>query len=672
MKNTLRFIFLLFCITTFAQQNKVDSLKNLLTHQSDREKIDTYLDISKQKVPPDTSIFYLDKALILSKKIYFDSIYPIQFAKCIANYFKGDLKNAKKEIRKALGREKFTKNPDATNGHINMLLGVLNEAENNVDSAKYFYDKVILKLKDNNSKKAIEILSSTYTNYANVFLKSGKYEKAIQIYLNSEKKSASVGDDQNRLISLNNIAGCYKEIKMYDKSINYYKEALIFANKNNDYQNLGAINLGIGEIYTLKNDYDNALVYFLKAKEILQKTEFRSVLNIAYQNLAQIYLRKDDFSKAKLYSEKATKGIGLIKDDFSKASILLTEVNILEKEKNYQKALNTVNKVIALTKKNQYQNLLKESIIEKIKILKILRKTNSLPPLYDELLTLKDSILNKENLKVISEVETKYQTEKKEKENLLLKNQATANALTITKQQQKTTALIATLSIISLLFFGSFFVFKQRQKSQKQRLIIEKLEAKENERNRLAGNVHDSLAGYLRKTMTKVDNLNKELKNPTLDQIGNSLEKAYDKARNISQEYQKLNFNKIPFKKYVTSLLFERQELYHINIDDEGLNDIDWSYVKPEIKVEFYRILQEALINISKHAKASNIIVSFTLKQKNLYMQVIDDGIGLDISQSFESVGLSNIQARIKDLNGTMNIKSQQNSGFELKVSIPV
>ncbi|PHR72543.1 MAG: hypothetical protein COA67_04665 [Lutibacter sp.] len=244
--------------------------------------------------------------------------------------------------------------------------------------------------------------------------------------------------------------------------------------------------------------------------------------------------------------------------------------------------------------------------------------------------------------------------------------------MVITNQQKKSTILYTALGSSLLLIFGGVFLFKTRQKSQKQELIIEKLEAKENERNRLAGNVHDSLAGSLRTAMIRVDNLNKELKNDALYEVGDTIELAYNKARTISKEYQKLNFDTITFKNYIKSLLFERQELYQITIDDVGIDTVDWKTINTEIKTEFYRILQEALLNIHKHANAKNVTVAFSLDKKNVQMNIKDDGLGMDISESFESVGLSNIQSRIEDLNGKLKIDSSPNNGFELMVFIPV
>ena len=140
-KNILTILALLLFPLLHAQD--FETLKKRLKTETDRQKIETCLDISEQPVSRDTALVYLDKALETAKKIRFDSIYPIIFAKSAAYYMKGDFVKAKKEIRKGFKVYKYTANPDRTLAHINMLLGVFSEAMNRKDSAKYYYEKVI-------------------------------------------------------------------------------------------------------------------------------------------------------------------------------------------------------------------------------------------------------------------------------------------------------------------------------------------------------------------------------------------------------------------------------------------------------------------------------------------------------------------------------------------------
>ncbi|MCF6306919.1 MAG: hypothetical protein L3J09_03080 [Flavobacteriaceae bacterium] len=107
----------------FGQQNpSFKELRQRLSQETDREKIETYLDISELTIPSDSVLKYLNEALLVSERIKFDSIYPIQFAICVSYYMKGDFNKAKQEIRKGLKNYNITKNPEGTLGHINMLL----------------------------------------------------------------------------------------------------------------------------------------------------------------------------------------------------------------------------------------------------------------------------------------------------------------------------------------------------------------------------------------------------------------------------------------------------------------------------------------------------------------------------------------------------------------------
>src|SRR5690606_1509257 len=122
---------LVICLFFFTfqpvQGQDLEALKKRLQTEADRRKIELYLAISELSIPQDTVLYYLNKALFVTKKIQFDSIYPLQFAKSASYFMDGDFEKAKREIRKGFNSYKWTDYPNATLGHINMLLGAFNE-----------------------------------------------------------------------------------------------------------------------------------------------------------------------------------------------------------------------------------------------------------------------------------------------------------------------------------------------------------------------------------------------------------------------------------------------------------------------------------------------------------------------------------------------------------------
>ncbi|PHS63958.1 MAG: hypothetical protein COB12_08850 [Flavobacterium sp.] len=658
--NKILFVLLaLIAFTSLGQNNlSFEDLKQRLSQETDREKIETCLDISELAIPPDSALVYLNKALLVSEKIAFDSIYPIQFKKSAFLYVKGDYIKAKSEIRKGLKNYKYTENPKGTLGHINMLLGVFNEAINEVDSATFYYDKVIERLTSDNSPKAIEVLSITFTNYANISLKEGNYNSALEIYQKAEKMSKSVGDKRNQLIALNNIASCYKEIKKYDLALEYYQKSLLLSKEIKDFKYEGAANVGIGEVYYFKNDYDNALNHLLEAKGILETTEFKSVLHLSFEALAKTYFKKGNSSKARYYSNKALLGLENVLDDFAKVDILVTNARLDINDKQYAKALKSVDKALEISKRNNYLDSEKDCISIKIEIFKKQQKLNELPPLYDELIIIKDSILNTENLKSINELETKYQTEKKEKENLQLKKDKVEQALVLEKETQRkwffgALAIVAILSVILIVFYAKNKKQKMLYKSQ-----LDIAKAKQMEHQRIATDLHD----YKVKTLEEIES---ELKKEGKIQLANKVEKIKENIRKLSKELSHISFDESEFDDQIITLLasYSSEE---IKIHEEGLNDISWKTLNDTIKQNLFLVIREGISNSYNHSEAKNVYLKFQKNGTQLNVTITDDGKGFD--EMTPGIGFTNMKMRINELNGKIKINSQKNKGTQIGI----
>ena len=665
------FIFLnLFVSPVFAQNTKVDSLKKRLLTETKREQIETYLDISEQPIPRDTAIFYLHKALENAKKIHFDSIYPIQFAISASYFVKGDMKSAKNEIRKGFKTYKFTKNPPGTLGHINMLLGVFCEANNQIDSAKYYYDKVIKNLKDRKTERARDILSTTYTNYANLYLKTANYKKAIEIYLRADKLSKETGDTKNRIITLNNIAGCFKEMNQYDKAIDYYNEALTLAKQSNDTQNIGSVNIGLGQVYLLKNEYDKALSGFAKAEKILKTIGFKSLLSIAHQGMAEAYLHKKDYKKAKFFSDKALKNINEINDEFSKVSVLLT-VSLVDKANNrYNDALKIIDKALSISQKNNYLNLEKECLREKINILKLQNDTKLLPSLYEKYISLKDTILNKENVKAINDLETKYQTEKKERK--IAQQQNIIKVKELETQKANTRNLLLIIGLLSALIIA-FLVWRRYRAEAKAKKIISQQKAVIEE---LQKELHHRIKNNLNIIDAFVDEIiddyqdNSELKNK-LQELQNRI---YSIKEVHTQLYKSADSNNVDVKKYIEELAKKIASTYknkNVSIKQQINGDLK---LKGDKSFVLGLIINEFLTNSYKYAfeKEGEIQVKMSESDDKYIVNLSDNGKGLPKDFNIKTIGsygLRIMHLLSKQLKGTFDLKSH--NGVELTIQFP-
>ncbi|HMK06236.1 MAG TPA: ATP-binding protein, partial [Flavobacterium sp.] len=124
------------------------------------------------------------------------------------------------------------------------------------------------------------------------------------------------------------------------------------------------------------------------------------------------------------------------------------------------------------------------------------------------------------------------------------------------------------------------------------------------------------------------------------------------------------------FKTVVVALFVEQKNISKINCHLEIDRDINWDLIESTKKIHLYRILQEALQNINKHSQAKNIIVSILNRNNTLLFEIYDDGIGFNIKNKKTGIGIQNIRSRVKDCDGTIDIRSENGAGTTIMISV--
>jgi signal transduction histidine kinase len=89
-------------------------------------------------------------------------------------------------------------------------------------------------------------------------------------------------------------------------------------------------------------------------------------------------------------------------------------------------------------------------------------------------------------------------------------------------------------------------------------------------------------------------------------------------------------------------------------------------------KINLFRIIQESLQNINKYANATSIKIEFKKEIDNLLLVIADDGIGFNVSKGKKGIGIQNMISRIKECNGTFEIKSKKGEGTTINVTVPI
>jgi len=208
-----------------------------------------------------------------------------------------------------------------------------------------------------------------------------------------------------------------------------------------------------------------------------------------------------------------------------------------------------------------------------------------------------------------------------------------------------------------------------------QRKIIEaSLSGHEEEKNELGRELHDNVNQilatvkiYLGMIKGKKDNMEPDL----LDKSFQYVNDAMEEIRKLSHSLVSSVLNEKGLRECLRNLVHELNSNHGFKV--KLIYKISKERILyPKMELTLYRIIQEQVNNIRKHAKANNIVIHLREKEDHLDLSILDDGIGFDPTKKGNGIGLRNIQSRANIYSGSMNIFSSPGEGCHLEVSIPL
>lgn len=624
-------IFCLSCNIFLMGQNKDPEIEKMLTKY--RSNLNENLD---------SSIYYINKVKIISENkgdnFYLSKgVYGLGY--CF--YQKGDIKKAEYYINKSIPIA-FKSNNFQTLALAYNQLGLIKNNESNYQIAIQLFLKS-LKISEKNGLKEKSI---TLKNLGNLFLSQKDTVQALKYYEEDYQFTKDKGLTAEHFGSCNNLAVVERK-KDPGLALQYFTTALSIAKQldNKKWQYDIYINLSV--FFMSENKYKNfnqTLSHLNAAKKLIDEIGDSNLYFLYYYNLGGYYYKKGQYSEAinfYLKAEKITKNPEIPLD--YRISLMDDLNNVLEKSGDYKEAY-------------RYQKI------------------------YNQL---NDSVFTIEKTKKINEIITKYEVDKKNNQIKLLNQQK--------ELQEKKSKLIIVTSLLCILTLSGFlyFGYKRSQFQKKLRhqeninhqqeteklLQDQKLnemsaliKGQDFERNRIAKDLHDGVAGDLAGIKLLLAKENLDLNNKNLEKIQENLSDVFQEIRQISHNLSINNLTDKNLKNLLLDLELNYRKRNEFSFEahiypEDALDDLS------EInKINIYRILQELLNNISKHAKASEVEVSINRHSNDLNIIITDNGIGFSTDK--KGVGLKNVQERLQTISGEIDIQSASNKGTSIIIEL--
>lgn len=492
----------------------------------------------------------------------------------------------------------------------------------------------VIKGRNNN-----DILYEAYNLLGILYNELGEYDKAIEFH---NKAIASIDDKiipvefQSKATSLNNIGFVYQNLKDYKKANYYFQEGLKEKNLFNQKPELYAILLDNLAYSQFKLNQDEELPnLFYKALKIRDSLQLTAGITASKMHLSEYFASIKDTAKALHYSNQALI-ISKRTKNFRNVLVALKQLSIIHPEKASQFS--------------------------------------------EDYIRINDSLQKAERKMGDKFTRIEYETNEIKSENSSL------------EIQNRTLVYVFSFFLLIALFFYIYktqqarnreLLFKQQQQIANEdiyNLMISQQNAIETmrvkEKKKVAQELHDGVLGRMfgvRISLDSLDKLDEETAADKRKKYLLELKEIEQDIREISHDLNKEktglinNFVAILEKLFQNQIsTFDTKLVYNID------SNIKWDLVSNVVKINLYRILQEALQNVNKYAQARTITVEFKSEINYLVLLISDDGIGFNTHKTKKGIGLQNIVYRTAECNGNVEINSARDEGTSIIIKIPI
>lgn len=454
-------------------------------------------------------------------------------------------------------------------------------------------------------------------------------------------------DKRGEAIALNYFAAACNGEGKFDEAIKKQTLALKLFQEIGDSSAMSAAYNNIGLFYHLNSNYKEAIPNFILAINIAEKTHDINSEALDNNNIANTYLNLKEYTLCEKHLKKA-----------QQLSSLQSLTDLLKMV--YKSFGDLYSKTNRGEKAIQYFNRFTQ---------------------------LQDSLYSIETAKQFSEMNVKYETEKKENENKILLNENELKTMQLSKSFIIQLSLIIGIIMICVVFYllNMRSKLKHRQfldaELLKQQTLRSKavIEAEEKERIRIARELHDGIGQQLSAAKLNLSGLQDSIKTNKPEEII-MIQNALDLLDESVKEVRAVSHNMVPNSLIKSGLVSAVREFISkisssgnlkINLEIVGLNN----RLENTVENILFRVLQEAVNNIIKHSKATEVSIQFIKHERELTILIEDNGVGFVLTEKLneaEGIGLKNIQSRVAFLNGEVIFDSFPGKGTTLTIEVPL
>ena len=478
--------------------------------------------------------------------------------------------------------------------------------------------------------------SQTLNEMGTLVNKQGDIEKALSHFERALELSRAASDSMQIANSLNNMGFAYYKQQNWDKAMELYKESADLKERIGDINGLTYNLDNMGMVEAMRGDYEQSEQYFRRAIKLRRELGHTRGVGFLINNLGELYLMQNRYAEAR--------------ELFRQALDIARQINYPDFQQH-------IYRMISETYQSQ------EQFAEALDY-------------YKMHVQLKDSLFNAERSEQLQELQTKYETEKKEQQIALQQAEISQQQAQLQRNFILMGALVLLLALGSVIFYlGRSRQQKNHELALREAQMNASIRSQEAERKRFAQDLHDGMGQLISTCRLFISGAEKNGAvngNPALKKSEEVLEQMHTEIRNIAFNIMPATLLQNGLGQAVQEFALRLNKVRSVEVE-VALFEFE-ERLPEEYEISLYRIIQEWVNNVLKYSGAKHINVQLLGHEDEVVVMIEDDGQGFDTTQLKESKGngWKNIQSRAELMGGTVNVDSRPDmAGTTMFVEVP-
>jgi two-component sensor histidine kinase/tetratricopeptide (TPR) repeat protein len=555
--------------------------------------------------------------------------------------------------------------PHTTDDHLDLKastlngMGVAHNNKGNTDSSIFYYKQAlhIYKLLSDEDN-----ITNLETNLAIIYKNKGLFEEALETAFSAIAKFEKKKEQKTLSSCYSTVASVYGNIREYDLAIQFHRKALALRLLLDYKKGIGQSYNNLGEIFLKTGQYDSALHHLQLALDI--KTKNGEQAPATLNNLGEVMFKTQHASEAQQYVEQALAIYVKLGDLIGQVTSLLQLGEVSLSKGLTSQAEVQLNQAEKLARQSGSLYALKQVLEKKIKLYRGKNDFNKAFLSSRELLEVKDSLLNREKAEALSNLQIRYETDKKEQQIRLLQNEKDIQEIQLLSNTRWVRSLIIVAVLLIIILALTFFLYRSSQRNKARvELLLKELNHRVKNNLQILSSLLSLQSSYLKDT-------------PALEAVKSNEGRVNAMALIHKKLYLHEATQEINMKEYIEELVQYLTHSYGYSEQNLSLSlQVDAITLNVDKAIPIGLIINELVTNAFKYAFPSqphpSLKLTFHQSRQAGIIEIADNGKGATTpAPAAESFGLKMVNMLIKELKA--EIKRVQGPGTSFIITLPI